>query len=251
MKKEFLGKVALVTGGSRGIGRAVALKLAQKGASVAINYSENEEAAKFTKKLLEDEGHTSIVVGCDVSSPNEVSDMVRSIEDKLGPIDLLVTNAGIAKAPTDPLALDFDEWKKLFEVNVDGTFLPIRETISGMVNRGYGRIVCISSIAGLGMRPNLISYGTSKAAVIAFVRNLAGAVAPNVRINSLAPGLTDTDMIQTLTEEQREKMISATPLCRIGHPSEMANAVAFLLSDQSSFTTGQTLVADGGRVALP
>ena len=135
--------------------------------------------------------------------------------------------------------------------NVDGTLLPIKEVVPGMIKRKYGRIVCLSSIAGLGMRPHMITYGTSKAAVIALVRNLAGAVAPYVRINSVAPGLIETDMIESLDKKTRKTMIETTPLKRIGKPQDIANSVCYLLSDRSDFTTGQTIVTDGGRVPLP
>ena len=172
-------------------------------------------------------------------------------EKKLGPIDLLVTNAGIALLSKDPLKLDYKIWKKTMATNVDGTLLPIKEVLPGMIKRKYGRIVCLSSIAGLGMRPNMITYGTSKAAVIALVRNLSAAVAPHIRINSVAPGLIETDMIESLDKKTRKNMIENTPLKRIGKPQDIANSVCYLLSDRSDYTTGQTIVTDGGRVPLP
>ena len=135
--------------------------------------------------------------------------------------------------------------------NVDGTLLPIKEVIPGMMKRKFGRIVCVASIAGLGMRPNMITYGTSKAAVIALVRNLSAAVSPHIRINSVAPGLIETDMIESLDKKTRKLMIDTTPLKRIGKVEDIANTVCYLLSDKSDFTTGQTLVTDGGRHTLP
>ncbi len=163
----------------------------------------------------------------------------------------MVTNAGIALLSKNLLELDYDVWKKTMATNVDGTLLPIKEVLPGMIKRKFGRIVCISSVAGLGMRPNMITYGTSKAAVIALVRNLAAAVAPHVRINSVAPGLIETDMIQSLDKKVRKTIVETTPLQRIGNPQDIANTVCYLLSDKSDFTTGQTLVTDGGRVPLP
>ena len=248
--KEFEGKVALITGASRGIGRAIAIKLAANGASIAINYNKNEKAAIETKKLIDNYQVPSFIIKANVADISDVKNMIKESEKHLGPIDLLVTNAGIAETE-EVLDMSYKTWKEIMAINVDGTLLPILELLSGMIDRNYGRIVCISSIAGIGMRPQLVSYGTSKAAVMALVRNLAGAIAPQVRINSVAPGLIETDMIQVMSEEKRKKMIEDTPLKRIGKPEEIAETVLYLLSERSSYTTGQTLVSDGGRVPLP
>ena len=248
--KDFEGKVALITGASRGIGRAIAVNLAANGASIAINYNENEEAAIETKKLVDTNQVPSTILKANVADSDDVKKMINETEKKLGPIDLLVTNAGIAE--TEEVAdMSIETWKNIMAVNVDGTLFPILELIPGMIKRNFGRIVCISSIAGIGMRPQLVSYGTSKAAVMALVRNLAGAIAPQIRINSVAPGLIETDMIQIMSEEKRKNMIEETPLKRIGKPEEIAETVAYLLSEKSSYTTGQTLVSDGGRIPLP
>ena len=248
--KDFEGKVALITGASRGIGRAIAVNLAANGASIAINYNKNEEAAIETKKLVDTNQVPSTILKANVADSDDVKKMINETEKKLGPIDLLVTNAGIAE--TEEVAdMSIKTWKNIMAVNVDGTLFPILELIPGMIKRNFGRIVCISSIAGIGMRPQLVSYGTSKAAVMALVRNLAGAIAPQIRINSVAPGLIETDMIQIMSEEKRKNMIEDTPLKRIGKPEEIAETVAYLLSEKSSYTTGQTLVSDGGRIPLP
>ena len=248
---EFKGKVALITGASRGIGRAIAIELAKNGASISINYNSDIKSAKETQKLVNKTGVKSEIFKADVSKQKDVKTLIKNTEKKLGPIDLLVTNAGIALLSKSLLELDYDVWKKTMATNVDGTLLPIKEVLPGMIKRKFGRIVCISSIAGLGMRPNMITYGTSKAAVIALVRNLSAAVAPHVRINSVAPGLIETDMIQSLDKKVRKTMVETTPLQRIGKPQDIANTVCYLLSDKSDFTTGQTLVTDGGRVPLP
>ncbi len=248
---EFKGKVALITGASRGIGRAIAIELAKQGANIAINYNSNLKSAKESQKLVNKTGVKSEIIKADVSKEKSVKSLIKITQKKLGPIDLLVTNAGIALLSKDPLKLDYNTWKKTMATNVDGTLLPIKEVLPGMLKRKYGRIVCLSSIAGLGMRPNMITYGTSKAAVIALVRNLAAAVAPNVRINSVAPGLIETDMIESLDKNTRKNMIENTPLKRIGKPQDIANSVCYLLSDKSDYTTGQTIVTDGGRVPLP
>ena len=248
---EFKGKVALITGGSRGIGRAIAIELAKNGANIAINYNSNLKSAKETQKLVNKTGVKSEIIKADVSKEKSIKLLIKQTEKKLGPIDLLVTNAGIALLSKDPLKLDYKIWKKTMATNVDGTLLPIKEVLPGMIKRKYGRIVCLSSIAGLGMRPNMITYGTSKAAVIALVRNLSAAVAPHIRINSVAPGLIETDMIESLDKKTRKNMIENTPLKRIGKPQDIANSVCYLLSDRSDYTTGQTIVTDGGRVPLP
>ena len=248
---EFKGKVALITGASRGIGRAIAIELAKNGANIAINYNSNLKSAKETQKLVDKTGVKSKIIKADVSREKSIKLLIKQTEKKLGPIDLLVTNAGIALLSKDPLKLDYKIWKKTMATNVDGTLLPIKEVLPGMMKRKYGRIVCLSSIAGLGMRPNMITYGTSKAAVIALVRNLSAAVAPHIRINSVAPGLIETDMIESLDKKTRKNMIENTPLKRIGKPQDIANSVCYLLSDRSDYTTGQTIVTDGGRVPLP
>ena len=248
---EFKGKVALITGASRGIGRAIAIELAKNGASISINYNSDIKSAKETQKLVNKTGVKSEIFKADVSKQKDVKILIKNTEKKLGPIDLLVTNAGIALLSKSLLELDYDVWKKTMATNVDGTLLPIKEVLPGMIKRKFGRIVCISSVAGLGMRPNMITYGTSKAAVIALVRNLSAAVAPHVRINSVAPGLIETDMIQSLDKKVRKTIVETTPLQRIGKPKDIANTVCYLLSDKSDFTTGQTLVTDGGRVPLP
>ena len=250
-EKEFKGKVALITGASRGIGKAIAIELAKNGANIAINYNSNLKAAKETQKLVSKTGVKSAIIKADVSKEISIKFLIKQTEKKLGSIDLLITNAGIALLSKNPLKLDFNIWKKTMATNVNGTLLPIKEVLPGMIKRKYGRIVCISSIAGLGMRPNMITYGTSKASVIALVRNLSAAVAPHIRINSVAPGLIETDMIESLDKKIRKTMIETTPLKRIGKPKDIANTVCYLLSDRSNFTTGQTLVTDGGRVSLP
>lgn len=248
---EFKGKVALITGASRGIGRAIAIELAKNGASISINYNSNIKSAKETQNLVNEMGTKSIIFKANISKEKEVKRLIKSTENKLGPIDLLVTNAGIAKLSKNPLELDYKVWKETMATNVDGTLLPIKEVLPGMMKRKFGRIVCITSVAGIGMRPNMISYGTSKAAVIALVRNLSSAVAPHVRINSVAPGLIETDMIESLDKKARKNIVENTPLQRIGQTQDIANTVSYLLSEKSDFTTGQTLVTDGGRVCLP
>jgi 3-oxoacyl-[acyl-carrier protein] reductase len=249
--QELAGRTALVTGGSRGIGRAVCVRLAREGARVAINYASNEQAARETERLVRDEGAECALLKADVSDPAAVAAMVAEAERTLGPINLLVSSAGIAATEARG-EVSFETWRRIMAVNLDGTFLPIMALKDGMIARGFGRIVCFASIAGLRPRPSMLAYGTSKAAVIAFARNCSEAFAPHVRINCIAPGLIDTDMpAASLDQATRQRMIEATPLNRIGRAEEMAELALFLLSERSSFTTGQVYVADGGRVTLP
>ena len=247
---EFQGRVALVTGGSRGIGRAICERLASGGARIAINYQHNEDAAFATLGAINAAGSEAIMVQANVAEPDQVTAMVEQTERDLGTIDLLVTSAGIAKAEP-PDQLDYALFKQIMSVNVDGTYLPLVSVTKGMRARRFGRIVCIASIAALRPRPAQAAYGASKAAVIAFARNLSEDLAPEVRINSIAPGLIETDMIQEMAPSQRQAMIDATPMKRLGRAEEIAELAAFLLSERSSFTTGQCYIASGGRVTLP
>jgi 3-oxoacyl-[acyl-carrier protein] reductase len=250
MEKELERRTALVTGGGRGIGRATCIRLARAGARVAINYAANDEAATETRRLVEAEGAACTLIKADVSDPAAVRRIVDEAS-ALGPIDLLVHSAGMAEAgPHDEIT--FETWRRVMAVNLDGTFLTVMAVKDGMIERGFGRIVCLASIAGLRPRPTMLAYGTSKAGVIAFARNCSEAFAPQIRINCIAPGLIDTDMpAASLTDAARRRMLDATPLKRIGKPEEMAELALFLLSERSSFITGQVIAADGGRVTLP
>ena len=221
------------------------------GASVAINYNSNIKSAKDTLKIIKNYGANAVVIKANVSKEKDVKYLIKKTEKSIGGIDLLVTNAGILHLSKNFLELDYKLWKKTMATNVDGTLLPIKEVIPGMLKRKFGRIVCISSIAGLGKRPSMITYATSKAAVIALARNLAEALAPHIRINTVAPGLIETDMAKAFDKKTKKTIIQDTPLKRLGTPEDIAKTVIYLLSNQSAFTTGQTLITDGGKVALP
>ena len=247
---ELAGRTALVTGGSRGIGRAICRILAREGADVAVNYTHDEVAAREAEALVVAEGVKSAVVKADVSEPEQVDAMVAQTERALGPIDLLVTSAGMV-VPRLGTEVEFATWQRVMRVNLDGTFLAVMAVKGGMLERKFGRIVCIASIAALRPRPLQIPYGVSKAAVVAFARSCSEAFAPDVRINSIAPGLIETEMAAKLSPNARRAMIEGTPMKRIGEPEEIAEMALFLLSERSSFTTGQCFVASGGRVTLP
>ncbi len=245
--KVFEGRTAVVTGGARGIGKAISIMLAREGARVAINYERNANAARDTLKLIEEAGGQGMIVQADVASESDVNRMMAQTREELGPIELLVNNAGIAETVphTD---VTFASWKRMLDVNLDGTFLTTWAVKGEMIERKFGRIVNVASLAGLVKKKDMIHYATAKAAVIAFTRHCAEAFAPhNVRVNCLAPGLTETELSKSANPGLIDKLIGITPLGRIGQPEEMASVVRFLLSDESSFITGQTIAACGGR----
>ncbi len=252
--RELAGRIALVTGGSRGIGRAVCRRLARAGAWVAINHSSSHEAAAETLAQIGAEGGEGGVYQADVSSFEATDAMFGSIEADRGPVDLLVTNAGIASF-RDDVDMPVELWRRILSVNLDGTFNCVWRAREHMLARGDGRIVCISSINGLApttmRRDRLIAYGTSKSAIIGFSRNCAVAFGPAIRVNCVAPGLVDTEMTRDMPDEMRQRIVASTPAGRAGTPDDIAELTYFLLSDAAGFMTGQTCVASGGLVTLP
>jgi 3-oxoacyl-[acyl-carrier protein] reductase len=248
---DHAGKVALVTGAARGIGRAICLALAREGARVAVNYYRSECQAQETLDEVRALGSEGLMVKADVSAPEQVKEMVRRIGRDLGPIDYLVNNAGIYHLVThDQLTPEI--WQRTLDVNLTGTYHVTWAVKDSMVERGFGRIVNITSISALQARPWCLSYSVTKAGMIALTKGLAAALAPhNIRVNAVAPGLVETHMLRQSPNEMIDKIVRETPLKRIGTPEEIARTVLFLLSEQSSFTTGQTWVADGGRAMLP
>jgi 3-oxoacyl-[acyl-carrier protein] reductase len=250
-KPIFAGKTALVTGGSRGIGRACCVRLARAGANVAINFCSNETAALETARLVEEADGRSQTVRGDVSSAEDVDRMVAEVTDGLGPVDLLVNNAGVFDyVPHSETTRKI--WQRTIDVNLTGAYLVTWAVKDGMVARGYGRIVNMASIAALDARPMSIAYAASKAGLVGLTKSLAAALAPhNVRVNAVAPGLIETEILDGVEPATLARLIDATPMKRIGTPDEVADLVYFLLSDDSRFTTGQTIVTDGGRVMRP
>jgi len=248
---DFAGKTVLITGGSRGIGRATSLRLAEEGARVAINYlSRREEAESVVARIRESGGNAAAIAG-DVSQPEQAAAIVAAAREVFGPIDMLVHCA--AYSVVEPASsVTWESWKKTMNVNLDGTYNMVYAVKDEMISRRFGRIVTISSIAALRERENQVHYSASKAAVIALTRCCAQAWARhNVRVNCMCPGLVETEMAHVLSEEAHRRIISETPMGRIGDPREIASVIRFLLSEESSFMTGQTVVASGGRVMLP
>lgn len=248
MAANLQGRVALVTGGGRGIGRAICLMLAREGARVAINYQSNDAAARETLAQVEQAGAEGMLARGDVTNEAEVTAMVAAVRARWQGVELLVNNAGIAEnLPHDQLT--FARWRRVFAVNVDGVFLTTWAVKDDMLARGYGRIVNISSLAGFVKKPDMIHYAAAKATVIALTRSCSEAFAPRqVRVNCVAPGLTETDITRQSDQALVARLIQATPLGRIGQPDEIALAVRFFLGDESNFITGQTLPVCGGRV---
>ena len=250
MSDGFAGKVALVTGGSRGIGLAAARLLARGGAQVAISFCSRAEAADQAAAELRNLGRSAIAVRCDVSRQDQVDELVRQTRAELGPIDLLAHCGAISNLATHA-ELDFARWSETIDANLHGAFRVVWAVKDEMLARKSGSIVLLSSVAALRPRANQIHYATAKAGVIAMARCCAEAFAPHVRVNCVAPGLTDTEMARVLSPQQIERVVAATPLGRLGKPEEIAELIGFLLGDKSSFTTGQCIVACGGRVTLP
>ena len=250
-EQPFKGKTALITGGTRGIGRAIALRLAGEGAAVAVNFVGNTDKAQQAVKELEATGARVLSAQADVSDRDSVQRMVAQVREALGPIEVLVHCAAISivEHATD---VTWESWKKTMDVNLDGTFLVVDAVKDQMIERENGRIVLLSSIAALRERENQLHYSASKAAVIAMTRCWAQAWAKhNIRINCICPGLIDTEMAYTLSPAAHENIVANTPMRRLGQPAEIANLARFLISDEASFITGQTMVASGGRVMLP
>lgn len=251
MIAEFQNRVALVTGGSRGIGRATALRLAREGADVAISYATRSTEAEAVRQEIAALGRRSVALACDVSKSDGVARLVAKTRDALGPIDLLA-HCGAISNLCDHASLTFDRWRETIDVNLHGTFHIVFAVKDEMIARGFGRIVTVSSVAALRPRKLQIHYGTSKAGVIAFTRCCAEAFAPhNVRINCVAPGLIETEMVHVLPDDAIRRIVAETPAGRVGEPEEVASVIRFLLSEESSFMTGSTLEISGGRVTIP
>ncbi|MBQ17176.1 MAG: beta-ketoacyl-ACP reductase [Planctomycetaceae bacterium] len=250
-ESEFSGRHVLITGGTRGIGKALADSLAVDRARLSLNYVSRAEDAATAVADVEAAGGEAVAVAGDVSTPEGAAAIVSGAREAFGPIDMLVNSAGVSRPlPADEIT--WEHWKNTLSINLDGTFSMVYAVKDEMIERQYGRIVTVSSIAGLRERENQLPYSTSKAGVIALTRCAAQAWGRhNVRINCLCPGLTETEMAFTLSPEAHAEIIGATPLGRIGQPAEVAAVARFLLSDQSSYMTGQTVVSSGGRVMLP
>lgn len=240
------GKAALVTGASRGIGRAIALSLAEAGADVAVNYAGSEAAAAEVVSLIEAMGRKAIKIKADVSSSQEVDDMFKLVLETFGKLDILVNNAGITR---DNLIMRMkeDEFDQVIATNLKGVFNCVKAATRPMMKQRSGRIINISSVVGTLGNPGQVNYVAAKAGVIGMTKAAAKELSSRgITVNAVAPGFIETDMTDKLSEDTRAQLLQQIPLARLGQPEDIAKAVRFMASDDSSYMTGQTIHVDGG-----
>ena len=242
------GKTALVTGASRGIGRAIALCLAAEGARVAINYAGNVKAAEEVKASVEAAGGTAILCQADIADSAAVEAMIADVVKEFGAIDILVNNAGITR-DTLLMRMKDEDFAKVLDTNLKGVFYCTKAVSKLMMKKRAGRIVNMASVVGLVGNAGQTNYAAAKAGVIGFSKSAAKELASRgITVNVVAPGFIGTDMTAGLPESVKEKMLTDIPLSRMGEPEDVANAVLFLASDQASYITGQVVNVDGGMV---
>jgi 3-oxoacyl-[acyl-carrier protein] reductase len=242
------GKVAIVTGASRGIGRAIALELARRGAKVAVNYAGSEAKANEVVAEITANGGEAFAIQADVSKSDAVENMVKEVLERYGRIDILVNNAGITR---DNLLMRMkeEEWDEVLNINLKGVFNCTKAVSRPMMKQRYGRIVNIASIVGVSGNAGQANYVAAKAGVIGLTKTAAKELASrNITVNAVAPGFITTDMTDQLSEEVRAEMLKHIPLARFGQPEDIAQVVAFLVSDGANYMTGQTIHVDGGMV---
>lgn len=241
-------KVALVTGSSRGIGRAVAYRLAQDGYAVCVNYVERRDKAEELVALLRKDGCEAMAVQADVAERAAVDAMVRRVEETFGGVTLLVNNAGVAGQAQFQDVTD-ELWDRYFSVNLNGARNTIQAVLPHMLHEKSGCIINISSIWGQHGASCEVTYSCTKHALIGLTRSLAMELAPSgIRVNCVAPGVIDTDMVRVLGEQTLKELAGQTPLGRLGTPEDIAHAVAYLASDRADFVTGQVLAVDGAFI---
>jgi len=244
MKLE--GRKAMVTGGSRGIGRAIVLALAEEGADVAVNYVSNEAAAKQVIDEIEQRGRKGFAVRADVSDYEETLQMAEKVGKALGPVEILVNNAGVTSDKTF-VKMDHDAWRRVLSINLDGVFNCTKAFVGPMIERGWGRIVNITSVIGQIGSFGQANYAASKAGVTAMTKSLARELAgKGVTVNAVAPGFIETEMVDTIPERVRQRLLEQVPLKRFGRAEEVARAVVYLVSPDADYITGAELPVNGG-----
>jgi 3-oxoacyl-[acyl-carrier protein] reductase len=239
-------RVALITGGSRGIGRAVALEMASRGNRVAINYSANEAAASEVVEEIRSAGREAIAIKADVGAVDEVDRLFSEVAAQLGPVEVLINNAGITR---DGLVLRMDpaDWDQVMATNLRSVFLCSKAALRSMLRSKWGRIVNISSVAGVAGNAGQSNYAASKAGVIGFTKSVAKEVGSRgITVNAVAPGFIDTDMTNDLPDDVRAAAAASIAVGRFGLPREVASTVGYLASDEAAYVTGQVVVVDGG-----
>ena len=240
------GNVALVTGGSRGIGRAVCLELARQGASIAVNYAGNSAAAEETVKLCRELGVEAEAFQADVAGSAACDALIAAVKERFGRLDILVNNAGVTRDGLLMTAKE-EDFTKTLDTNLKGTYFCTRAAAKVMLRQKYGRIVCLSSVVGLRGNPGQTAYAASKAGVLGLVKAAAKELAGrDITVNAVAPGYIETDMTAALPEKARQAMLGTIPKGRPGSPEEVARAVAFFAAPENSYITGQVLCVDGG-----
>lgn len=241
-------KTAVVTGGSRGIGRAIAVALAAEGAKVAVIYAGNAAAAEETLSLIKEQGGEAVAMQCDVADDAAVSDMINAVKEQFGSVDILVNNAGITR---DGLLMRMKEgdWQAVLDTNLTGVFHCTKVVTKLMMKQRSGAIINITSVVGQTGNAGQANYAAAKAGMIGFTKSVAKELASRgIRVNAVAPGCIDTDMTAVLSDAVKEDMLKSIPLGRVAQPEEVAKAVVFLASDNASYITGQVLNVDGGMV---
>lgn len=245
---ELNGKAALVTGASRGIGRGIAARFAAEGAVVGVNYPPGEaDNAAAVVDGIEADGGRALALEADVGDPEAVAQMIETYERRVGPLDVLVNNAGGGAEPASVSEMSVEQWDRVVDVNLRGAFLTSKHAVPGMVSADGGSIVNVASQLGILGSAEKTHYCAAKGGLIAFTRSLARELAPDVRVNAIAPGPIETGKRDNLTEEWREERAETIPLDRLGGVEEVVPTAAFLASDDSSYYTGQTLSPDGGE----
>ena len=242
------GKIALVTGASRGIGRAIAIELAKEGATVAINYAGNKTAAEEVQNIITEMGGKAMIIQADVSDENSAMNMVEEVIKKFGGIDILVNNAGITR---DGLFIRMkeDDWNAVINTNLTGIFNCTKVAAKYMMKKRSGKIINMSSVSGIMGNAGQTNYAAAKAGVIGFTKSLAREMASRgITVNAVAPGFIATDMTAAMPEKAQEHVLASIPLGKMGEPKDIANAVLFLASDKASYITGQVIHVDGGMV---
>ncbi len=246
--KELEGKVTLVTGSTRGLGRAIALKLASLGAKIAANYVASDEAAASLAREIEGTGGEAMLIKADVADTKAVRAMTRQIMDRWGKIDILVNNAGITR---DDLLLRMsdEKWDAVINTNLRGAYLCTKFAVRPMMEQSWGRVINISSLAGLVGNMGQANYSAAKGGLIAFTKSIARELgARNITVNAIAPGFITTDMTDALPQETKDAILTRIPLQRFGAPGDVAELTAFLASERAGYITAQVICIDGGVI---